>query len=124
MKKLLLIVVILLTACVASPITSLRQWERSNIAAAKSGDVRWADYYKSMYGFVEKMPDDSDKAELMRVVNIAIKMAEDYHQGVMTTSEFEAGQRNFDYYLTKLQSDAQMARSAAWGAVFQAGANA
>ncbi len=97
-KFILILVLLTLSSCAGVKTSS---YASSNLPLAKSGSMKWSDYYTGLYNSIET-DNISNKGEILMLANEGIKMSLDYESGKITKEEFDYIQRNIKASATQL----------------------
>lgn len=93
MKKLLLVCLIsTLFGCAQMQYQHVNQYASTNLPLAKSGEMKWSDYYKGLFTEISKAGGDGS-GDLMSITNTLIDASYAYENGKITKEQFESVQR-------------------------------
>ena len=110
MRKLIFtaLVAVLLGGCASPQVKAVNEYAKSNLPLAKSGEIKWSDYYKGVYDRLLSVESRPGRAENLEAANLLIDGALMYENGQITKDQFESFQRAAiaDIEKKKQQADA------------------
>ena len=88
-----LVVALALSGCASSQMNDLNAWAATALPQAKAGDIKWSDYYKTLFDKLSAIPSHPDKGIYMQMSSAMIKVSQDYEAGQLTKDQFDEAQR-------------------------------
>lgn len=110
MKNIIFIIAaVLLSACATPPdprVVSYMRWEQETIVKARSGEIKWSDYYTEGFSRVSALPGNPERTVRMNVFAEGVPLARKYEQGEITKEQFFDARR-----LMIMKHEAEKART-------------
>ena len=85
----------LLVACTPQSVRDFNSYVATNGPLARSGQMKWSDYFKGVYAKLALLPDSPRKAFDMQGTNHLIDLALDMEAGKMSKEQFDSAKRDF-----------------------------
>lgn len=93
MKNLILMACLLLLACstpaVDPRIAEFQHWRDSSLLSAKSGNLKWTDYYMEYYSRLQGHPESAYRTLDMQAMSELIPVARQYDAGELSGDQFD-----------------------------------
>ena len=119
MKRLFAVLVFMLSACVHPQVKELQEWSAIERAKAERGEIKFSDYYKSVYSRMEALPSMPGKAENMESFSRLIMAAQLYESGTLSKELFDNIRRTAQIEQERMQQASDQGRRQAIGNALQ-----
>ncbi len=124
MKKLVLVTFMslaLLAGCGTAQMqqtSDLQSWAVGARAQAKTGEMKWSDYYKTLFQKISEM-NDGNQTFLMELSSNMIDVSLLYEEGKIDKKTFESFERQSEISAQRGAAQQDQAQRAAWAAGMQ-----
>jgi hypothetical protein len=108
MKLLLsLILAFGLIGCANTKNSELSKWSADTHEKAKSGEIKWSQYYIQLFENIEKADLGQSKGHALYVANNLITASQKYESGQISKEQFEGEQRSAKAYTANIEAQIQ-----------------
>jgi hypothetical protein len=116
----IVILALSVVGCANPKVKQLRDWSGSAKELARSGQMRWSDYYKGLYDRVVDLPEMQGKAFYLHGANLLLDSALAMEEGKISQQQFDSFQRAMIAAESDYAERIRVQNSAVWA---QAAAN-
>jgi len=119
----ILFVVFAMVGCASPQVNELNAWADKALPQARAGEMKWSDYYMTLFERLSALPSHPDKGVNMQMASTMIKASQDYESGQLSKQQFDEAQRAVMAQSAAIEGQRGAESRARWAAALQKAGN-